>query len=117
MARRFPHLRGAVLFRDDGAEKTAEVVFVYKGDRSAAPWPDGATEWIALKDEQAAIRTELTTQRTNCLNTLQMQGVEQIKLLGKAVDVLDGVRLDLREQTTILRLFPQPRARKAAAKK
>ena len=81
------------------------------------PFRKARTEWIALKDEQAAIRTELTTQRTNCLNTLQMQGEEQIKLLGKAVDVLDGVRLDLREQTTILRLFPQPRARKAAAKK
>lgn len=75
-------------------------------------------EWSSLKEEQSAIHKELVQQRTNCLTTLQTQGEEQIKLLGKAVDVLDGVRLDLAEQTGYLKAFvPAPRIRRAAAKK
>jgi hypothetical protein len=49
------------------------------------------------------ISKELSTQRTNCLATLQGQGDKQIELLSKTVDTLDGVRLDLREQTGYLR--------------
>jgi len=39
----------------------------------------------------AAIHSELIAQRTNCLQTLQNQGEEQIKLLGKAVTTLEGI--------------------------
>lgn len=82
------------------------------------PFRKARKEWTALKDEQAAIRTELVQQRTNCLQTLQNQGVEQIALLGKAVSALDGVRIELAEQTGYLKAFtPAPRTRRAAAKK
>ena len=39
----------------------------------------------------AAIHSELIEQRTNCLSTLQKQGDEQIKLLGKAVETLGNI--------------------------
>jgi len=75
-------------------------------------------EWVEMKKDQASIHSELVQQRTNCLTTLQLQGEEQVKLLSKAVDILDGVRLDLAEQTGYLKAFvPAPRTRKAAAKK
>lgn len=67
------------------------------------PFRKARKEWIALKSEQALIHQELVQQRTNCLTTLQQQGVQQIELLGKTVAALDGVRLDLAEQTGFLR--------------
>lgn len=42
------------------------------------------------------IKTELAEQRNNCLTTLQNQGEEQIKLLGKAVDALGEMHTDTR---------------------
>lgn len=86
---------------------------VYKAAVSAAlgvamavliwPFRKARKEWSALKDEQSKIHAELVQQRTNCLQTLQTQGKQQIELLGKTVAALDGVRLDLAEQTGCLR--------------
>jgi hypothetical protein len=39
--------------------------------------------------ELKAVQTELVTQRTNCLTTIQNQGAEQIKLLNRVADTLD----------------------------
>ena len=49
------------------------------------------------------IASELTTQRGNCLATLQKQGDQQIVLLGKSVEVLQEMQLDNREILTHLR--------------
>jgi hypothetical protein len=61
------------------------------------------TAYRETKSKLEDISTELTEQRTNCLNTLQKQGDEQIKLLGKSVDVLQNIQLDNREMLTHLR--------------
>lgn len=75
-------------------------------------------EWIALKSDLADTHAELVTQRTNCLQTLQNQGSEQIALLGKTVAALDGVRLDLAAQTGYLSaMAAQPLHKRRAAKK
>ena len=95
-------------------------VFMYPFRRARAEWialkKQGKN---ALKEEQGKIHAELVTQRNNCLATLQSQGVTQIELLGKTVAALDGVRLDLAEQTGCLRAMTAqpPRTRRAAAKK
>jgi hypothetical protein len=60
-----------------------------------------------------ATHAELVLQRENCLGTLQRQGESQIEILGKVADTLDGVRLDLAEQTGYLRAgSPRRRAKK-----
>lgn len=69
-------------------------------------------EWKALRGSIEDTHTELTQQRTNCLATLQKQGEEQIILLTRTVSALDGVRLDLAEQTGYLRAST-PRRRTA----
>lgn len=61
-------------------------------------WPvnkirDAYTELKASIDSTHA---ELVLQRGNCLQTIQNQGGEQIKLLGKAVDTLEAMHLDQR---------------------
>ena len=82
------------------------------------PFRKARKEWTALKEEQAAIHKELVHQRTNCLTTLQQQGATMVDLQTKTVDLLQGVRIDLAEQTGYLKAFvPAPRIRKAAAKK
>ncbi len=82
------------------------------------PFRRARKEWNTLKDEQSKIHDELVQQRTNCLTTLQLQGVEQISLLTKTVAALDGVRLDLAEQTGYLRaMTAQPPRRRRIAKK
>lgn len=82
------------------------------------PFRKARKEWTALKAEQALIHEELVKQRTNCLSTLQQQGVQQIELLTKTVAALDGVRLDLAEQTGCLRtLTSVPIRRRRTAKK
>jgi hypothetical protein len=55
------------------------------------------SEWTAMKAEQTNIHSELVKQRENCLTTLQTQGEEQIKLLGKTVDILGDVRVSIAE--------------------
>ena len=75
-------------------------------------------EWISLKETTAKIYEELSQQRLNCLTTLAHQGVEQISLLAKMSDTLDGVRLDLKEQTGFIQgLVQSPRRTRAYAKK
>lgn len=83
------------------------------------PFRKARKEWSALKVNIEATHKELVQQRTNCLTTLQEQGAEQIALLVKTVSALDGVRLDLAEQTGFLRagVAPLPRRRRALAKK
>ena len=81
------------------------------------PFRKARKEWTALKDEQAAIRQELVHQRTNCLTTLQQQGATMVDLQTKTVDLLQGVRLDLAEQTGYLKAYIPTRTRRAAAKK
>jgi hypothetical protein len=81
------------------------VGLLLSGLLGAFMWPfrKARSEWTTLKKEQASIHAELVQQRTNCLTTLQAQGVQQIELLGKTVAALDGVRLDLAEQTGYLK--------------
>ena len=74
-------------------------------------------EWSSLKEEQSAIHKELVQQRTNCLTTLQQQGATMVDLQTKTVDLLQGVRLDLAEQTGYLKAYIPTRTRRAAAKK
>jgi hypothetical protein len=82
------------------------------------PFRKARSEWTTLKKEQASIHAELVQQRTNCLTTLQSQGVQQIELLGKTVAALDGVRLDLAEQTGYLKAaMVQPIRRRRTPKK
>ena len=81
------------------------------------PFRKAKKEWTSLKETTQAIQNELAQQRTNCLTTLQEQGVKQIELLTKAADTLDGVRLDLAEQTGYLRASSAPPCRVRAKKK
>jgi len=81
-------------------------------------WPikRASKEWKALKEEQASIHTELVRQRENCLSTLQAQGATMIELQSKTVGILEGVRLDLAEQTGYLRAGFTPLRRRTAKK-
>ena len=63
------------------------------------PFRRARKEWNALKEEQGKIYSELVTQRTNCLSTLQTQGDRQIELLGKVVDTLGEIRVGQAEMT------------------
>lgn len=85
-------------------------------------WPirKARKEWVSLKDNLESTRNELVHQRTNCLTTLQAQGATQIELLTKTVAALDGVKLELAEQTGYLKAslaVPPSRRRAAAAKR
>ncbi len=70
-------------------------------------------EWASLRDAVASTQAELVLQRTNCLTTLSHQGEEQVKLLSKVSETLDGVRLDLAEQTGYLRAGVTPVRRRS----
>jgi hypothetical protein len=63
------------------------------------PFRKARKEWIALKEEQNLIHQELVTQRTNCLSTLQAQGVAQIELLTKVAGSLEHIALSQAEMT------------------
>lgn len=81
----------------------ATIGAVVAGIAALAAWPF---------TKLAKIHEELTVQRTNCLQTLQEDGKTQIQLLEKVSDTLNGVRLDLKEQTGFLAAANQrPRAR------
>jgi hypothetical protein len=63
---------------------------------SALRWP-----FMLIKNEFAkarsilgALQSELITQRTNCLQTLQQQGDRQVDLLSKTVEVLGEMHTD-----------------------
>lgn len=81
------------------------------------PFRKARKEWLSLKETTTAIQQELVQQRTNCLHTLQDQGETQIGLLGKVADTLDGVRIELAEQTGYLRASAPRRRASAPAKK
>lgn len=74
------------------------------------PFKTARKEWSTLKEEQSSMYAELVKQRENCLTTLQQLGQTQVVLLGKVAATLEGVRLDLAEQTGYLRAAP-PRRR------
>lgn len=80
------------------------------------PFRRARKEISEFKSQQEAIYSELVQQRENHLTHIEDYGKQQTELLTKACEVLDGVRLDLREQTVILRMGC-PRTRRAAAKK
>ena len=100
--------------------------YVYKAAASAVvgvimaivlwPFRRARKEISEFKFQQGAIHAELVQQRENHLTHIEQYGKTQTELLAKMCDVLDGVRLDLREQTVILRM-PCPRVRTRVAKK
>ena len=102
------------------------IAFGYKVAASAAvgvimavvlwPFMKIKSEWKTMKEEQGKIHSELVQQRENHLTHIEQYGKTQTELLSKMCDVLGGVRLDLREQTVILRM-PCPRVRTRVAKK
>jgi hypothetical protein len=61
------------------------------------------TEWAEKTKMLESVHKELTEQRTNCLTTLQKQGTEQIKVLEKAVDLLDKIHTSQAEMSGYLR--------------
>jgi hypothetical protein len=82
------------------------------------PFRYARKEWKGMKEEQTRIHEELVQQRANHLTHIERYNKDQVDLLNKVCNVLDGVRLDLREQTGYLKAFTElaPR-RRAAAKK
>jgi uncharacterized membrane-anchored protein YhcB (DUF1043 family) len=83
-------------------------------------WPlkTAQKEWTALKQSITDAHTELTQQRTNHLTHIENDGAKQVELLGKTTELLEGIRLDLREQTGFLQaLSLSPRRVTARAKK
>lgn len=60
-------------------------------------------QWEEKSRLLTEVHQELTLQRTNCLNTLQEQGKEQTRTLGKVASVLEEIRVELAEQTGYLR--------------
>jgi hypothetical protein len=60
------------------------------------------------------IHQELVQQRINCLTTLQNQGDEQIKLLGKMSGSLDNIALS---QAEVAGYLSGPKVRRRIAKK
>lgn len=67
------------------------------------PFKKAKAEWQSLKDNIDSAKTELVQQRTNCLATLQEQGEEQIKLLGKCANTLEAMHLDQKETLGLIR--------------
>lgn len=70
----------------------------------AAMWPIKkiSKAYKELLDGQKAVQTELSTQRTNCLTTLQAQGDRQVDLLVELNKTLTDMHLD---QRTLLGLL------------
>jgi len=89
---------------------------IFTGLLGVIMWPirKARTEWIALKHEQSLIHQELVQQRINCLTTLQNQGDEQIKLLGKMSGSLENIALS---QTEVAGYLSGPKIRRRIAKK
>lgn len=59
--------------------------------------------WEEATAKLDTVHKELILQRTNCLSTIQNSNQRQVELLGKAVDVLDEMRLDQRATLEVLR--------------
>jgi hypothetical protein len=78
------------------------------------PFRKAKAEFLSIKAAVLETKQELEQQRTNCLSTISQQGATQIQLLGKVADTLEGVRLDLKEQTGFIQgLTLSPRKRYA----
>lgn len=62
----------------------------------ALMWPfrKAVKAYTELKNGLRDLHTELTTQRTNCLTTLQSQGVEQVAVLKDCANVLREIHTD-----------------------
>jgi hypothetical protein len=84
----------------------ALVGIIVTGLLGAFMWPfrKMKKEWQGVKESLAAVHEELSVQRSNHLSHIESNGKQQIELLAKMAESMDGVRLDLREQTTILRM-------------
>ncbi len=79
--------------------------FLVAGVGMVLMWPfrKAKKEWHDLKTALASTQTELTHQRENHLTHIEEHSKTQVELLTKMSDTLDGVRLDLREQTGYLK--------------
>lgn len=73
-------------------------------------------EWKSLKENTAAILQELTHQRNNCLHTLQVQGEQQIELLGKMSNTLENIHLGQAEQSGFFKAQMLSKSRARAKK-
>jgi hypothetical protein len=69
----------------------------------AYPFRQAKAKWDAMTTKLDDVHKELTTQRSNCLATLQSQGTQQIEFLEKAVDALNDIKGDNREVLGYLR--------------
>lgn len=69
------------------------LISVFSG---AAMWPIRkiTKAYSEVKTSIEELQTELTTQRTNCLATLQTQGAEQIVVLKECATVLRDMHTD-----------------------
>jgi hypothetical protein len=76
------------------------------------PFKKGKAAFKGVQDELKAAHAELVLQRENCLSTLQRQGVDQVNLLTKVSETLDGVRIELATQTGFLRAGSVPTRRR-----
>ena len=76
----------------------------FTGFLTVAMWPlkKIKAEWVVLKTQIGTLHEELSTQRTNCLQSLQDHAVVHTKLLEKSVDVLSNMHLDIVKQTGYL---------------
>jgi len=77
------------------------------------PFKEARKSWKELKNSINSTRAELILQRTNCLTTLQEDGKEQVKLLGKMAETLGDIKVELASQTGYLQASSgRPRTKK-----
>lgn len=60
-------------------------------------------EFTNAKAALSAVHEELILQRSNCLTSLQASGDAQVKLLEKAVSVLEGIHTSQAEMSGFLK--------------
>jgi len=81
------------------------------------PYRKVKAAYVELMEAVQSTKDELTTQRSNCLTTLQVQGDAQVKLLTKVADTLDSIHLETKAQTGFIQGLASPRRVAAARKK
>jgi hypothetical protein len=59
--------------------------------------------WDGVVSKLNEVYEEMTTQRTNCLTTLQTQGADQVKALQEMSKTLSDMHLDQKELTGFLK--------------
>ena len=67
------------------------------------PFRQAKAKWDAMTTKLDDVHKELTTQRSNCLTTLQAQGTQQIEFLKQSVEALNDIKGDNREILGYLR--------------